>query len=259
MKEELDVFEQHLKYLFEYQESHDKYSVLQNKASREIRQKQIAIKREILEQYREELSELDTIRMEAEEKYRRHRRLVKRVTIFDIADLGKILGKLITLFEGELYVYQNADCMSIVDNTNWESPSKLHLIINHAISKPEYSSKEELRDIENEGLALLLTEKTAWHFKDNTVSLYEIGSMGISKDKFNSKFSYVDDFLNYLVNYRYYNKLIHITYDELEELLSSYVNDNLHILQLKKENKEAELYTNLSQDLYDEDEITKIR
>lgn len=244
MKDELSVFELHLKYIYEYYDSYDKYSVLQNKASKEIKQKQKEARREVLKSYNDDLTKLNKKRALASEEFNQHKRVVKRVTTFDIKDLGIILERLISTYEDTTYIYQSFDYIKMVDNIKGEC--NVHLITEVGVLDDINITEENIKKLKEEGKALLFCEKNMWHKKDDSVELYEINHMGIFKEKFVSKFSYVDEFLDYVINYRYHNKLTNITYEKLEELLNSFLykkRTRLEISYLKQAKEELENLT----------------
>ncbi len=237
MDEHLNVFELHLKRIYDYTNSHDEYSDFLNSALKEVRRKQMIVKKEVLETYREDLSDLDHKRIKATEAFKKHKKLVKRVISFNANDLGLILEKLVSLTEGTLFVYQNTKAVRIKNNILQNI--RVHVIGDIEFIKPEYLDIEELKKLEDTGKILILKEEERLEKTDDTVQLYDINHMGISKKRFNPKFSYIDDFLDYVINYRYHNELLFITYDDLEYFLEEFLNSR--IKESVKDPREEEL------------------
>lgn len=145
---------------------------------------------------------------------------------FGAYELGSVLEKMMTAFEGEEYCYQEADYYieKIGDLGVVKVKKKVRLVVKQNKKRFDYkqgwSNCGQIVDLVNDGYMIVLEESK--NDLNYNMALYEKDYNKIY-DKVNyGKFDYVKEFIQIIIDYRYKNNLVNIDYNDMEKLLCEY-------------------------------------
>ena len=173
---------------------------------------------------------------------------LENYSTFDSKLIGSIIEKLVTLVEGKEYVYQEAihktyELESTILGGQVDKVEKKTLMIVEGSQKRRYyndyhGQDNEVNRLVQNGQAFILSEHKLWFsswitfytmYKENLKCLIDFG-----------KFSYVQDFIDLVVEYRFKNNLSKVSEKDLLSLMSGFVLNNKVFIEenYKKKNLE---------------------
>lgn len=177
---------------------------------------------------------------------------------FDSNTLGSILKKLVTVFEGEEYCYQEADYHTEeIDHGDVIGINKKVRVI-VKLDKKKYNYKkdwyklDQIKSLVNDGYMIVLEESEENLNYD--IVLYEDEELfdKIYDNVDYGRFTYVKDFIRNIINYRFKNNLININCNDMEKLLCEYVLSKKEIIEsnylLRKEEEQKKYQEKLEED-----------
>ena len=180
-----------------------------------------------------------------------HRKLLEKYSTFDSKLIGSIIEKLVTLFEGEEYFCQEAnyetyECESTVfGSETFEVNKKILMIVK--VSCYDYN---EVNRLVRNGQAFILEENEYDYSKNITFYTAYEGKLKCLID-FN-KFSYVKDFIDLVVKYRFKNNLDKVSEKELLSLMSEFILSKEEIIKDNYKKRALERQEQLNQQLIKE-------
>lgn len=173
---------------------------------------------------------------------------LENYSTFDSKLIGSIIEKLVSLVEGEEYFYQEAihttyELESTILGGQVDKVEKKTLMIVEGSQKRRYyndyhEQDNEVNRLVQNGQAFILSEHKLWFsswitfyttYKGNLKCLIDFG-----------KFSYVQDFIDLVVEYRFKNNLTKVSEKDLLSLMSEFVLSKKTFIEenYKKENLE---------------------
>lgn len=141
---------------------------------------------------------------------------IENYSAFKLEDLGKKLAELITIFEGEKYVYQKTHVMY-----NDDTFDSLDVIVLNNLKKYNYKSRY-FYSLIKKGNAIDLQDSNVYI---NYVLFYEADTY-LHRIKQNTKFgklSYVKEFIDLLISYKIENKIEDLSKEQLQEFFYEFV------------------------------------
>jgi len=161
---------------------------------------------------------------------------IEKYSVFNEYDIFKIFQELVTIYEGEDYIYQiNAICVNYPGNYGYAN-----ILVLKELSTETCYQKEELDRLVKQGKALIFKyhNKPIHH---NTISFYKVNKKGDLKQLFKfGKFKYLKAFLDMIISYKIDNKIDNISKEELYSLMINFI--KLHLSEIE------EKYTERSQE-----------
>lgn len=179
-------------------------------------------------------------------------KLIEKYSTFNVKDIGKILASLMSIYEAENYLVK-----TISYKIKGALFNDIMLIINEKKFE-QLTAKNEIQEsqiniIVKNGFALKLLEDFSENQFPKKISIYEADPMGRVNQNVNFRsFTYVKNFIEYVINYRIENNLENISFEDLEMLRNQFIKCNLE--QIKEyhdyldEKKRAEFETSLQHD-----------
>lgn len=162
---------------------------------------------------------------------------IEDYSTFNEYEISKVFRDLITIFEGEEYIYQSdVSCFS-ERNYRYHNNPNIIIVNNESDNFLRYS-KEELDFLVKKGKALIVNQNSSK--RDNPkIKFYELNKKGDLKQLFHfKKFSYLRDYLNIVIAYKIDNKLENISKEELYKLMIQFI--NLHLSEIEENYKKRE-------------------
>ena len=213
--------------------------------------------REINEKYALEEKRVDSKVEEAESEFLNFRRNIIMYSSFDHELIGNAMAYLISIFDGLDYVYESGK--HIVLFTNYapmgvrytdKKTNELKMLIKKELKDPQ--SKYEDLDLGENIIERYAQEKNAIVLEDHffpfiksKITFYkriDDNQLVLSVD-FNG-FTYLEDFINYVIEYRYNNNLKDFSNDDMNKLIVSFVNmnkDEINARHFEKLNKQIKI------------------
>ena len=200
----------------------------------------------ISEKYQELFSEyyhnLDNINSEIYN----HCKIYEKYSKFNLEDISNILASLMSIYERENF---------LVKYLSYQVDGALFNDILLIIKQKKYDSISSNLQIQERYINSLIKNRFAIRIIDGfskskfptEISFYEADSMGRINQKVNFRnFAYVQNFIEYVINYRIENGLDEISFDILEMLKNNFIYCNLeeikdyHILLDENKRRECE-------------------
>lgn len=176
------------------------------------------------------------------------KRELENYSTFDSKLIGSIIEKLVSLVEGEEYFYQEAihktyELESTILGGQVDKVEKKTLMIVEGSQKRRYyndyhEQDNEVNRLVQNGQAFILSEHKLWFSSWITFYTTYKGKLKCLIDF--GKFSYVQDFIDLVVEYRFKNNLSKVSEKDLLSLMSGFVLNNKVFIEenYKKKNLE---------------------
>lgn len=173
---------------------------------------------------------------------------LENYSTFDSKLIGNIIEKLVSLVEGKEYVYQEAihetyELESTILGGQVDKVEKKTLMIVEGSQKRRYyndyhEQDNEVNRLVQNGQAFILSEHKLWFSSWITFYTTYKGKLKCLIDF--GKFSYVQDFIDLVVEYRFKNNLSKVSEKDLLSLMSGFVLNNKVFIEenYKKKNLE---------------------
>ena len=148
---------------------------------------------------------------------------------FDLVMIGEVLSKIISYYENETYSYQQTHYFCKDNRVGDKYIFVVHpaLIINDCVKRRFYSyNNDDLDALIQDGNGIILID----NLKNSAVDSINFYSFN---DKTNElklnvcfgRFKYLKDFINKVIIYKLKNNIIDITKEELESIMSEFINE----------------------------------
>lgn len=253
---QIDLFKSLSSTYDEYLSSQDEEQKLYKKMNHEIAESARKIKLSYQEKIDLSKKNCTALKQELEN----HRNLLEKYSTFDSELIGSVIEKLITLFEGEEYSCQEAnhetyEYKSTVFGSESFKVNKKILMIVKGSQKQEYyhdynEQDNEINRLMSNEQAFILAESKYNYSKNITFYTVYEGKLKSLID-FN-KFSYVKDFIDLVVEYRFKNNLDKVSEKELLSLMSELVLNKKEIIEDNYKKRALEKQEQLEQQLIKE-------
>lgn len=216
----------------------------------------------IEEKYLEQSKKTLTKVKENNEAYDNFCKLIASYSIFDDIVIGRVLADLISIFEGVPFVYQEADYNSsqvkhfTFDCEEMRAQHRLKIII--AEECKAYSYSDDIKNpklLAKNGKALILADE-AHGWKSNIKFYYANTYEHSLKQLVNfENFSYVKDFIDYLISYKIENKVTKISHDCLSQLEREFISSRVEQIEknyrIMEKEKEEQIRMQLKKEFED--------
>ncbi len=158
-------------------------------------------------------------------------KIIEQYSTFNIKDISNILASLISIYESESFLVENLsykvkgalfnDALLIINKKKYEHLSSKFVI-----------QEKDINILVKNGFAIKLLKDFSKSQFPTKISFYKADSMGRINQKVNFRsFTYIRDFMEYVINYRIENNLDEISFDELEMLRNEFINFNIEEIQ----------------------------
>lgn len=188
---------------------------------------------EINEKFHQKEILLDTKLKECNKTIQEYYKLIEKYSNFDEQEISKIFQELITIFEGEDYIYQkNVICSSQYSYRY----NYANIIINKDDANNTLTySKEELNILAKQGKAAIIKYNSSKK-ETSSIKFYELNKKGDLKQLFKfGKFKYLKEFINLVICYKIDNNIDNISIEELHKLMINFI--NLHLSEIEENYK----------------------
>lgn len=163
-----------------------------------------------------------------EQKIDQFCKTVEVCSTFNSQDIGDVLSSIISSFEGRSYFYQDACYYTsqveyfLFEKKQFDVCKQVKIIVAETERHTQYDDEclgaRSLSRLADRGLALVLDEDT--NPLNETITFYQSNATNhnLTQNVNYGKFTYVKDFIDYIVSYRIKNNLTEITREELEKI-----------------------------------------
>lgn len=168
---------------------------------------------------------------------------VEKYSSFDVDRIGTILNQLITIFEGEMFVYQ---CTNLypsinIDRVDSDVATKYtNVIVLNSLSKSYYNERY-LNSLVKNGNAIVLFKGEHPRPKKYNIKFYraDVNIMHrINQCVAFGKLAYVKDFIDYVINFKIENNIEDISFEQLNKLKDTFI--CMYLEQIKKWHEELD-------------------
>lgn len=165
---------------------------------------------------------------------RPYEKKISQASWFDVDEIGEVLAKLVSVVENEPYSYYVANyhgiCKYYEDGYGYDTVSlnyKVYLINKESKVINQYN-EEYINEIgstvfKNDDEIIVLAQR---YLNDHKISFYD-GMANESHLIDIKNYNYIYDFINYLISYKIDNNLFDLNKEELENLLTEFLNEYL--------------------------------
>lgn len=245
--------------------TYEKYSSSQMEEKTLLKKMQEEIsktEREIKLAYQERINLSKNNCRDSKKEWEHYKKQLENYSTFDSKMIGNILEKLVSLVEGEDYSFQKAshdtyEYESTVFGSECFKVNKKLLMIVKGNQKQEhyydYSAEEnEVEELIEKHNAILLADNI--YSYDKRIRFYTVNDGSVrSLIDFNN-FSYIKEFIDIVVQYRFDNSLDKITEIELLELMRQFVLDKKELIEDKYKKRAKEKQEMLTKQLLEKQE-----
>lgn len=179
------------------------------------------------------------------EMKRTYEKKIFKASWFDVDEIGNLLAKLVSIVENEPYSYHVANyhglCKYYEEGYGYDTVSlnyKVYLISKENSMRYQYN-EEYISEIgstifKKSNETIVLAQR---YLNDNMISFYD-GMANKSHLIDIKKYDYIYDFVNYIISYKIDNNSFNMNKEELEILLTEFLNEYLKgISKVKKGEK----------------------
>ena len=219
----------------EYLLSQDERQKLYEEMNEEIAKSE----KEIRHSYEEKFALSEKKCADLKQELENHRKLLEKYSTFDSKLIGSIIEKLVTLFEGEDYFCQEEDYdtyeyqPTVFGRESFKVNKKVLMIVRGSQKQECYYDNQEQDNAVNRlgknRQAIILAEDKSCINKNITFYTVQEGELKSLID-FN-KFSYVKDFIDLVVKYRFENNLDKVSEKELLSMMSKFILSETQIIK----------------------------
>lgn len=168
---------------------------------------------------------------------------VEKYSFFDVDRIGKILSQLITIFEGEKFIYQSTNLYPNIKRDQVDScinGKYTNVIVLNSLSKPYYNERY-LNSLVKNGNAIVLFKGEHPRFKKYDIKFYQANldtTHRINQCIGFGKLAYVKDFIDYVINFKIENNIEDISFEQLDKLKDTFI--CMYLEQIKKWHEELD-------------------
>lgn len=168
---------------------------------------------------------------------------------FDSEQIGPLIAHLVTLFEGEEYVYQSANYYSNKKDSKIEC---IKLIVKNDKKQKEWYDERYVNSLVKNGNAIVITKAETW-YPHLDIYFYEAdGLHRVNQCVSFGKFSYIKEFIDGVILYQMRNKQKLISVAELDSLELKFIKSKLEEIrknyEVTDERRTQEFFSSVEHD-----------
>lgn len=224
-----------------------------------LAQRDLEIKREterIIKEYEEKINQNNDKNYSTKKQLKDLEETILNYSTFDLELLGKRLEQLVSIFEGESFLYKEATHNSKITKhgtmDSWEEDvkTKVKMIIKESKLTNNYNSASSdnnaIDKLINNGNAIVLEEKDFFLRDSDLITIYSLkDNQLISNIDFN-KFDYVKEFIDNIIQFRSQNNKIKFNEKDILSYMKKFILERKDIILENQKKKLEEKVLKLS-------------
>ena len=169
---------------------------------------------------------------------------VEKYSSFDVDRIGRILSQLITIFEGEKFIYQSASYYPNVKYYNEDAvidSRHVNIIVLNELAQPNWYEERYLNSLVKNGNAIILFKGEHPRSNKYNIKFYQADVDNIHRINqciAFGKLAYVKDFIDYVINFKIENNIEDISFEQLNKLKDTFI--CMYLEQIKKWHEELD-------------------
>lgn len=205
----------------------DKDKELHEKIQKEVN----ASARKIRLSYKDEINLSKKECLDSQKNFEDYKKLLETYSTFDSQMIGNIIAKLVSIVEGEEYSYQEAEHQTFeYDSTVFGNEllginKKVLMIVKGSQRQECYcdytKENNEIKKLVGSGEALVLSENKFGY--DKKIKFYTAKEDTVESLIDFNRFSYVENFINTVVQYRFENHLNKISKEDVLDIMKKFI------------------------------------
>lgn len=254
--EQLDLFDTINLTHNEYLSAQDEEKHIYEKMEKELAEAE----RKIKLSYQEKIDTSKNNCLALKRELQNYKKLLEKYSTFDSKMIGNIIEKLVSLIEGEDYSYQEAEhetyeyYQTVFGMESCRTNKKVLLIVKGNDKQGYYYDNgiynNEVHKLVKSGQAFVLAEDEFNYNKK--IKFYRVKEYSIKSLIDFNQFSYVQNFINLVIKYRFEKNLDEITEKELLSIMSEFVLSEKEMIEEKYKKHAIEKQEQLRQQLSEE-------
>ena len=257
-KKNIDVIPQETRILFNevktlqnlYFNEQQEAEVLLDERTKKIEQET----KRIMKEYEEKIKLNKTQNSVTKKQLKEFEKDISNYSSFNLETLGKCLEKLISVFEGDKFIYEeaiheeNTRIHGTMDSWDETVENKVKMIVREPKYKSNYFSKScsnnVINNLVNNGDAIILTETNNHSRFSTKICIYAlIDNQLVSSVNFD-KFDYIKEFIDNIIQFRFENKKKDFNEEDMQEQMKKFLLDYKdRILENQKQKFEEKVLT----------------
>jgi len=217
-----------------------------------LTQRDLEIKREterIIKEYEEKIKQNNDENYSTKKQLKDLEEAILNYSTFDLELLGKCLEKLVSIFEGESFLYKEATHNSkitkhgVMDSWEEDVKTKVKMIVKESKLTNNYNSASSdnnaIDKLITDGNAIVLEEKDFFLRDSDIITIYKLKeNQLISNINFN-KFGYVKEFIDNIIQFRFQHNKIKFNEKDILNYMKNFILEKKDMI-LKNQNKKLE-------------------
>lgn len=217
-----------------------------------LAQRDLEIRKEterIIKEYEEKIKQNNDKNYSTKKQLKELEEKILKYSTFDLELLGKCLEKLVSIFEGESFLYKEATHNSKITKhgtmDSWEEDvkTKVKMIIKESKLTNNYNSASSDNNAIDKliinGNAIVLEEKDFFLRDSDLITIYSLkDNQLISNIDFN-KFDYVKEFIDNIIQFRFQHNKIKFNEKDILNYMKSFILERKDMI-LKNQNRKLE-------------------
>ena len=217
-----------------------------------LAQRDLEIKREterIIKEYEEKIKQNNEENYPTKKQLKDLGETILNYSTFDLELLGKCLEQIVSIFEGESFLYREAVHNSkitkhgVMDSWEEDVKTKVKMIVKESKLTNNYNSASSdnnaIDKLINNGNAIVLVEKDFFLRDSDIITIYSLkDNQLISNINFN-KFDYVRKFIDNIIQFRFQHNKIKFNEKDILNYMKSFILERKDMI-LKNQNKKLE-------------------
>jgi len=217
-----------------------------------LAQRDLEIKKEterIIKEYEEKIKQNNDENYSTKKQLKNLEETILNYSTFDLGLLGKCLEQLVSIFEGESFLYREAVHNSkitkhgVMDSWEEDVKTKVKMIIKESKLTNNYNSNSSdnnaIDKLINDGNAIVLEENDFFLRDSDIITIYSLkDNQLISNINFN-KFGYVKEFIDNIIQFRFQHNKLKFNEKDILNYMKSFILERKDMI-LKNQNKKLE-------------------
>ena len=218
-------------------------------------------KETIVSTYQEKIDRIENQTILAKKELNDCDKLLAKYSTFDVSMISKILEQLVSLIEGQEYSFQDSIHKTFKSETT-PLGSETFAVTNRVLLIAQGKSKKEyfqsfsrhphdnvIFNLVDSGKAILLREEEMIGHSPKNIAFYEADNGIITCFVNFGKFTYVKEFIDSLIQYKFQNDLEEITEKELLTFMSEFISSHKDLIISKQQLRIKEQQEQLEKEL----------
>lgn len=236
----------------EFKEIQNENSSIEHSNDVLLAQRDLEVKREterIIKKYEEKIKQNNEENYSTKKQLKDLRETILNYSTFDLELLGKCLEQLVSIFEGESFLYREAVHNSkitkpgVMDSWEEDVKTKVKMIVKESKLTNNYNSDSSnnstIDKLINDGNAIVLEEKDFFLRDSDIITIYSLkDNQLISNINFN-KFDYVRELIDNIIQFRFQNNKIKFNEKDILSYMKNFILERKDII-LKNQKKKLE-------------------